>query len=578
MARFIITLLKKRNARQQIFDKNNVMNDCKKTPENTKRACQIFFYCYLCLIAGFLHNAYALAGTAEDAAAPQTVLIGVGDSLTQGTMNATDNATNTLNAYLQKIADSLSRVTAVTFVQPLFDDNENRQLPFSVPTNLGVDGADLFSAEGIEYYKRVGAGRSYVNAEYLCRRFLPWSLQGSYEKVLYPINLLAHHPVSQIDAAVWLLNGRPSSSGRDTAMILFWMGNNDSSTAALGYGGANPEFWPIPLDQIAAEIKPGLSTLLYVAEDLGLVSFSPYTLDNIKRNMTELQDFTAQYDHLLSRLKAAAQSNTGQAELFLLTLPYYSSTGYLFDSEDLEYYLKKVNPDYIVPPTFKRVAEPGQPITDPVKGDRVSLLTFGFMYLLLNSGYSVDYVNQVLETDGKQRDGLVLSEEEQRFIMSRIDSFNAAIKAAAEAYGPAAHLIDIGQYLNDALTGKTAIIINNRRITRKWGRGGGFSMDGVHPGYTGHALIANFILARMNEVTGRAAPLYDLSAIMQHDPYIDRDGDGWVPGPAYEGAGFTEFLFMFKDPDDADPAVQPVLPANVWQNISDFFSRQILSP
>ena len=90
--------------------------------------------------------------------------------------------------------------------------------------------------------------------------------------------------------------------------------------------------------------------------------------------------------------------------------------------------------------------------------------------------------------------------------------------------------------------------------------------------------VHDFILEGTNEVTGRAAPLYNLSGIMQHDPYSDRDGDGWAPGPAYEGTGFTEFLFMFKYPDDSDPAAQPALPADVWQRISDFFLRKILSP
>ena len=256
-------------------------------------------------------------------------------------------------------------------------------------------------------------------------------------------------------------------------------------------------------------------------------------------------------------------------ELFLLTLPYYSSTGYLFDSEDLEYYLKKANPEYILPQTFKRVAEPGQPITDPIKGDRISLLTFGFMYLLLQSGYPVSYVNQILETDGKQTDGLVLSEEEKYYIMFRIDDYNAAIKTAAATYGSPAHIIDIGQYLNDALTGKTAITIDNRVIDRKWCRGGGFSMDGVHPGYTGQAIIANFIIEQLNEMLGLAAPRYDLPEIMEHDPYIDKDGDGWVPGPQYQAAGFTELIFLFKDPDDSDPKVQPNLPADVWTIFSD---------
>jgi len=169
----------------------------------------------------------------------------------------------------------------------------------------------------------------------------------------------------------------------------------------------------------------------------------------------------------------------------------------------------------------------------------------------------------------------VLAEEEQRLIMRRIDGYNAAIKAAA-AQDPRVHLIDIGQYLNDLLTNKTSITINGKKINRKWCRGGGFSMDGVHPGYTGHALIANFILEQLNRALGFAAPLQDLAGIMQQDPYIDRDGDGWVAGPAYTATGFTELLFMFKDPDDSNPAIQPVLPVDVWLRISDFFLQKLL--
>jgi len=285
--------------------------------------------------------------------------------------------------------------------------------------------------------------------------------------------------------------------------------------------------------------------------------------------LTALEDFTYQYNHLLIRLKTEGIRSSQQAALFLLTLPYYSSVGYLFDSEDLEYYLKKVNSAYTVPTTFRRVAEPGHAITDFVKGDRVSLFTFGFMYLLLHSGYPVDYVNQVLETGGRQNDGLVLSEEEQQYIMARIDGYNAAIKDRAAQYSPYAHIIDIGQYLNDTLTGKATVTVNNKIINRKWCRGGSFSLDGVHPGYTGHAMIANFVLEQMNELSGVSAPLYDLSEIMQHDPYVDNDGDGWVSGPQSGGTGLTELLFLFKDPDDSDATVQPEIPAAVWTRISD---------
>ncbi|HWP46386.1 MAG TPA: hypothetical protein VNM22_04410 [Candidatus Limnocylindrales bacterium] len=507
-----------------------------------------------------------------------TVLIGLGDSLTQGTMDATNNFINTWNAYLQKVADSLAQVIPLNFIQPIFDESENRWVPSLVPTNLGVDGADIFSLEGIQYYKRAGTGKSFVSRDYLCDKWLPGNLEDKYDKVLYPINVLAGKAVSQIDSATWLLNQNRFTflTNRAKGLLIFWIGNNDSSTAALGSGGKNPIFLPIPLDQIEPEITPELSFLLRLGQQEGDLSFAPYTQSAIERNLTELSDFANQYNHLLDRLKIDKIPITTPVEVFLLTLPYYSAVGYLMDSEDLEYYLQKLNSAYRVPPTFKRVTIPGEPITDPFQGDRISLLTFGFMYLLLQSGYPIDYVNQILEINGQQRDELVLSEEEQHYIMSRIDGFNDIIKTASMTQGPHVHLVDIGQYLNDLLSGKTSLIIDHRVFSRKWVRGGSFSLDGVHPGYTGQALIANFVLTRLNEVLGLKAPLYDLSYVMGIDPYLDRDGDGWAPGPDYKASGLTELLFLFKDPDDGNPAVQPQLPPEVWNQISDVLMKDIL--
>lgn len=513
------------------------------------------------------------------------VLIGLGDSLTHGTMDGTNNSINTLHAYLQKIAAALGQVTPLTFSQPLFDAQGQRMAPFRVPTNLGVDGADAFSVEGIQYYKRAGVDASFITTDYLCDKLLPGGLEDKYDKVLYPINVLAHQGatppckkpcVSQMDSAIWLLQELAQQSPGSKAAFIFWLGNNESSTAALGLGGSNPTFLPLPLAQIDQELTPALRLLFYLGLKEGDLSFSPYTQANIERNLTEPQDFVDQYEHLLTRLETEGTLRTGQVELFLLTLPYYSSVGYLFDSEDLEYYLRKLNPAYTVPPTFKRVAPPGEPITDFVKGDRISLFTFGMMYALLSTGYSVEYVNEALEIDGQQRDDLVLSEAEQRYIMARIDDFNAAIKSAAAAHGPHVHLVDIGQYMNDALTGKTTVVVGDHVLSRKWVRGSSFTLDGVHPGYIGQALVANFVLARLNEVLGVQAPLYDLSQILPSDPYVDADGDGWAPGPGYQASGLTELLFLFKDPDDADPTVQVQLPPDVWDQISEIFLQELL--
>jgi hypothetical protein len=75
----------------------------------------------------------------------------------------------------------------------------------------------------------------------------------------------------------------------------------------------------------------------------------------------------------------------------------------------------------------------------------------------------------------------------------------------------------------------------------------------VHPGYTGQALVANFLLASMSPILGLETEFYNLADIMGIDPYVDHDEDVWAPGPQYEASGITELLFLFTNPDDTDP-------------------------
>lgn len=509
---------------------------------------------------------------------PYMILIGVGDSLTHGTMDATNNDINTLHAYLQLVADSLGSATPVLFSQPLFDQSGQRIAPRRIPTNLGVDGADIFSVEGIEYYKRVGAEQSFITDSYLCDVRLAGRLDDKYDKVLYPLNVKAGAPVSQIDAAVWLVNQYAPPGSLNKAALIFWAGNNDSSTASLGSGGDNPMFIPVPAELIEDEVTPLLRFLLRAGPRLGVISYDSYTQASIDRNLTETDHFADQYQHLLARLdkETSGALQDGRLEIFLLTLPYYSSIGYLFDSEDMEFYLRQANSAYALPPTFARVALEGQPITDPTQGDRVSILTFGLMYLLLDSGYSVDYVNGILETNGVQRDGLVLSYAEQQHIQQRIDFFNTVIKQMTARFGPHVHLMDIAGFLNDALTGKATFNVAGRRISRKWTRGGAFTLDGVHPGYTGQAFIANDLLGQLNAHWGTSAPLYDLDAISKTDPYWDFDGDGWAQGPSYPLTGLAAMLGLLTDSDDTNPNARMILPADVWDQLSEAMLKDLL--
>jgi hypothetical protein len=372
---------------------------------------------------------------------------------------------------------------------------------------------------------------------------------------------------------IWGLNRLAVQSDETRAIVVFWIGNNDSADAAL-LGGAKPTQIPMPAELVEPEITWALRTLLRFGQETNEVAFEPYTMASIQTNLTEALDFDQQYRHLIERIETETILPADRYEIFLLTLPYFTSVGFLFDSEDLEFYLRQVNPDYSVPPTFQRVAPPGEPITHTFAGDHASIFTFGMMYLLLTEGYSVDYVNQALEIDGQQRDGLVVTEAEEQFISDRIDLFNETILDVA-AQRPNMHVVDMGAHMNEGMSG--GVTVGDKVIGRKWIRGSGFSLDGVHPGWTVHALLANFLLENINEVLGLDAAMVNPEAVLALDPYIDHDGDGWAPGPGYHTSGLATMLFLFTDADDADPDTGPVLPHNVWRVLSAAFIQNMLS-
>lgn len=510
------------------------------------------------LFGSILLIAVGFSPGALEAQEPPILLMGVSDSLGQGTMDATNNYWATANAPFFRTYSSLRTVTSVYYSEPWYDFAENRIYPYALPTNFSVDGADVFSIEGIEYGKRVGTTVNLPSTALLADVLDPALFEDDYDKVLSPILYGTGTPVSQVDAAIWLTNQWPL----DEALLLLWIGNNDSSLAALGTGGRAPSFQPIPLAHIAREIDPQLFLLLVLGALSGEVSFEPYSQASILRNLTEVDDFTAQYDAVLTRISAETAGSGVTLRRAMLTLPYYSAVGYLLDSDDLEFYLRKLAPSYTVPPTFARVNLPDEPLS----GDRVSLVTFGLMYFLLGSGYSPSYVNSILELGGVQVDGLVMSEAEQAIIMSRIDAFNDAIRSLATKHG--ADLIDIGSFLNATFLGDIQIPVGGRALTRKWVRGGGLSFDGVHPNPTGASLVASYILWRMRALYGYPAPLYNLDATGSADPYRDRDGDGFAAGPPWTASGLTELLHLFRDTNDQNPSVGAVIPPDVWDRVS----------
>jgi len=491
--------------------------------------------------------------SSQDWAKPGILLIALGDSMTHGTRDATNNYWNAADAYLELVYQNLAAEEnfVYRFYQPFLDVQGKRIQPYLTPTNLGIDGSDIFSAEGLKYWKRYGLPEGYnqVSPSLLCDAFSHSELHDKYDKVLFPVSLWAGHNVSQLDALIWQLNYHPGP-----AWVIFWIGANDTSTATLGSGGKNPEFLPIPFEQIKLHLKPGLRYLLSFGKEQGLLSFAPYTPDNIKRNLTNTSDFNSQYLHLLDRLVKEVR-DPHRVELFLLTLPYYPEVGYLFDASDLKFYYQRFG---YAPPEFE---------------GRVSLMTFGFIYALLKSEVPAKEIDAIFQDD------LVLSTAERRHIRTRIHKFNRTIKYAAlrqEDYH--LHLLDIGSFLNKKLLSKNGAVIDGIPFHRKWRLGNGFCLDGVHPSHTGHALIANKIQEFLAETLGVNAEPQDLIQMNQRDPYQDRDGDGWLPGPDYEAEGLTKLLFLFRDRQEGvpgDAVIDSYEPDELWNLISDILLEEI---
>ena len=112
-----------------------------------------------------------------------------------------------------------------------------------------------------------------------------------------------------------------------------------------------------------------------------------------------------------------------------------------------------------------------------------------------------------------------------------------------------------------------------------WGRGGSFSLDGVHPGHTVHTHIANIILQGINSALDLNAPLWDLASVVSSDPYVDFDDDGWVAGPDLAASGRTKILYLFKDYQEGVPGpavIDLMAPADVWSLISSALLEEII--
>jgi len=113
---------------------------------------------------------------------------------------------------------------------------------------------------------------------------------------------------------------------------------------------------------------------------------------------------------------------------------------------------------------------------------------------------------------GTIEEGGVLRAAEAARICRATRRLNQIIAAAAERHG--ARVYDLGGFLKTVA--RDGALVGSRRLTNAF-LDGFYLLNGVYPGRTGHALIANDVIAFLNRELGTLAEPVDASAIMSDD-------------------------------------------------------------
>jgi len=115
-------------------------------------------------------------------------------------------------------------------------------------------------------------------------------------------------------------------------------------------------------------------------------------------------------------------------------------------------------------------------------------------------------------------DSVVLDAAELAEIQAAIVTFNQIIAEQAELHG--AGLVDMNGVLR--FIKQFGLVIHGRRLTTDF-FGGIFTLDGIHPTNTAHAVIANEFIRALNRTFGagiQPISLREIAAIMDADPLV----------------------------------------------------------
>ncbi len=144
------------------------------------------------------------------------------------------------------------------------------------------------------------------------------------------------------------------------------------------------------------------------------------------------------------------------------------------------------------------------------------LLTPRGLMLLGNFTLGDVVIDDPLFTDfGESFPGAVVRSETRAVVSSRVDELNTQIRSAANSFGASVYdLHDLFRRIRSE-----GLRVGPKLLTADF-LGGFYSLNGYHPGATGHALIANEVLELINQTYRTSFQKLDLPGVAAEDPSV----------------------------------------------------------
>jgi lysophospholipase L1-like esterase len=294
-----------------------------------------------------------------------------------------------------------------------------------------------------------------------------------------------------------------------------------------------PPYYGLSQIEIVERVKPKSVFLWIGSNDLINYILDWQHLDSAQ--VTPLPTFTAQFNELIKRLKTAGVATV------VGNIPDLTQIAFLLNNDDLT---RLTGTNYNLPAGYYTTAA---------------------TMVMLKLG--------VFDGSILQNPGYVLTPARISQIKSNIKNYNDVITQAAQSakfpLANAAGVID--DFAN------SPVVIGGITLTNRF-NGGAFSLDGIHPSNTAYAVLANTFISAANHGLGTQIPTIDINTlinILKVDPFVDKNGNGVVPGRPRTGLVETlmPILGLSGDQRDSQPAtvMSSARPADVRAFMSEYY-------